>query len=89
MTMHNPPHPGEFIAEVFLKPNGGSIDALAMKLCLEVSAVHRLLEGIDHVSPEVVQRLSDALGRSADSWLAMQREYELSQTGYRGEPRSY
>jgi antitoxin HigA-1 len=21
MTMHNPPHPGEFIAEVYLEPN--------------------------------------------------------------------
>lgn len=32
MTMHNPPHPGEFIAEVYLIPNGLSGRELAGKL---------------------------------------------------------
>ena len=29
MIMHNPPHPGEFINDVFLEPNGISGRALA------------------------------------------------------------
>ena len=32
MPMHNPPHPGEFITEVYLKPNGLSGRELAAKL---------------------------------------------------------
>lgn len=31
MTMHNPPHPGEFIREVYLEPFGLSARHLAMK----------------------------------------------------------
>ena len=32
MAMHNPPHPGEFITEVYLKPNNLSRRELASKL---------------------------------------------------------
>ena len=32
MSMHNPPHPGEFIVGVYLKPNGISGRELAEKL---------------------------------------------------------
>ena len=32
MAMHNPPHPGEFIAEVYLVPNKLSGRELATKL---------------------------------------------------------
>ena len=32
MAMHNPPHPGEFITEVYLEPNGLSGRELAAKL---------------------------------------------------------
>ena len=32
MAMHNPPHPGEFITEVYLKPNNLSGRELASKL---------------------------------------------------------
>ena len=32
MAMHNPPHPGEFITEVYLEPNGLSGRELAARL---------------------------------------------------------
>jgi plasmid maintenance system antidote protein VapI len=47
MAMHNPPHPGEFITEVYLEPNDLSGRELA------------------------------ALGRSPESWLALQYNYDL------------
>ena len=52
--MFNPPHPGAFIQEVYLEPNGMSGRELAL-------------------------RLSKALGRSAESWLTMQDNYDLWQ----------
>jgi antitoxin HigA-1 len=36
MAMHNPPHPGEFLTEVYLKPNNLSGRELASKLGVAV-----------------------------------------------------
>ena len=72
MTMHNPPHPGEFINEVYLEPNGISGRELAATLGVAPSTLNRVLRGNNAVSPEMALRLSIALGRSPESWLAMQ-----------------
>ncbi len=79
MTMHNPPHPGEFIAEVYLKPNGLSGRELAAKLGVAASTLNRVLTGTSGISPEMALRLSKALGRSPESWLAMQYNHDLWQ----------
>ena len=79
MAMHNPPHPGEFIAEVYLEPNNLSARELASKLGVSASTLHRILIGTSAVSPEMALRLSKALGRSPESWLAMQCNYDLWQ----------
>ena len=72
MAMHNPPHPGEFITEVYLEPNSLSGRELAAKLGVAPSTLNRILTGASGVSPEMALRLSKALGRSPESWLAMQ-----------------
>lgn len=83
MTMHNPPHPGEFITEVFLLPNKISGRALAAALGVAPSTLNRILKGSSGVSPEMALRLSKALGRSPESWLAMQLHHDLWQTKQR------
>ena len=80
MAMHNPPHPGEFITEVYLKPNGLSGRELAAKLGVAASTLNRVLTGTSGISPEMALRLSKALGRSPESWLAMQYNHDLWQT---------
>ena len=77
MTMYNPPHPGEFIAEVYLEPNHISGRELAVALDVAPSTLSRLLKGATAVSPTMALRLSKALGRSPESWLAMQSNYDL------------
>ena len=77
MTMHNPPHPGEFIAETYLDPNGISGLELAEKLGIPPSTLSRVLKVSSRVTPEMALRLSVALGRSPESWLAMQDAYDL------------
>jgi addiction module HigA family antidote len=77
MTMHNPPHPGEFITDVYLEPNGISGRDLAATLGVAPSTLSRVLRGSNAVSPEMALRLSIALGRSPESWLAMQDRYDL------------
>jgi addiction module HigA family antidote len=83
MTMHNPPHPGEFIAEVYLKPNGLSGRELAAKLGVAASTLNRVLTGTSGISPEMALRLAKALGRSPESWLAMQYNHDLWQAKQR------
>ena len=75
--MHNPPHPGEFIRSVYLEPNSLTGRQLASKLGVAPSTLNRILKGTSGVSPEMALRLSKALGRSPESWLAMQHNYEL------------
>jgi addiction module HigA family antidote len=75
--MHNPPHPGEFICEVYLEPNGISGRELAGKLGVSASTLSRVLKGSSSVSPEMALRLSKALGRSPESWLALQYQHDL------------
>lgn len=77
MTMHNPPHPGEFITNVYLDPNGWSGRELAMKLGVAASTLSRILTGSSAISPEMALRLSKSIGRSPESWLAMQYNYDL------------
>ena len=83
MTMHNPPHPGEFIREIYLEPFGLSSRFLAAKLDVSPSTLSRVLQGTSGISPEMALRLSKALGRSPESWLAMQDNYDLWQARQR------
>ncbi len=75
--MYNPPHPGEFITDVYLEPFGVSGRTLAHHLGVAASTLSRVLNGSNRVSPEMALRLSKALGRSAESWLTMQYAHDL------------
>ncbi len=77
MAMHNPPHPGEFIIQVYLEPNNLSGRELAGKLDVAASTLNRILTSTSRISPEMALRLSKALGRSPESWLAMQYNHDL------------
>lgn len=79
MAMHNPPHPGEFISAVYLEPFGMSARALAVNLAVSPSTLNRIITGKSGISPDMALRLSKALGRSAEGWLAMQAVYDLWQ----------
>ena len=77
MGIHNPPHPGEFIREVYLSPYDFSARKVAGSLGVSPSTLNRLLNGDSNVSPEMALRLSKALGRSPESWLAIQDSFDL------------
>ena len=77
MNMHNPPHPGEFIKEVYLEPYDLSIRSLSDSLGVSASTLTRIINGQSGISPEMALRLSKAVGRSPESWLAMQHNHDL------------
>ena len=77
MTMYNPPHPGEFIYDVYFEPSGFSCRYLAKQLDVASSTLNRVLKGQSAISPEMALRLSKAIGRTPESWLVMQDNYDL------------
>ena len=52
---------------------------LAERLDVSPSKLNRLIKKQSGVSPEMALRLSKAIGRSPESWLAMQDNYDLWQ----------
>jgi addiction module HigA family antidote len=81
--MYNPPHPGEFIRGVYLEPFHLSARQVAAKLKVSPSTFNRLLNGESNVTPEMALRLSKTLGRSPESWLVLQHNYDLWQAKQR------
>ncbi len=79
MNMYNPPHPGEFIQATYMEPFGLSCRYLASQLDVSASTLSKIIKAQNALSPEMALRLSKALGRSPESWLAMQDAYDLWQ----------
>jgi len=52
MSMHNPPHPGEFIRETYIEPFDISIRSLAENLGVAASTLARVVSERSGVSPE-------------------------------------
>lgn len=78
--MVTPPHPGAILADTILRADGGiSVTELAAKLKMTRTAISRVINGKAGISPELSIRLEEALGSSAESWLAMQCAYDLFQ----------
>ncbi|MFA6036641.1 MAG: HigA family addiction module antitoxin [Legionellales bacterium] len=76
-TMHNPPHPGQFIKDTYLDPLNISTREVAENLGVSPSTLNRLIKGKSNISPTMAFRLAKTLGRTPESWLAMQAQYDL------------
>ncbi|WP_068860542.1 HigA family addiction module antitoxin [Perlucidibaca aquatica] len=77
IQQHNPMHPGEFIARVYLEPFELGSNELARKLKVSPGLVSRLVNGKTDISPAMALKLSKVLGRSPESWLIMQDNFNL------------
>lgn len=74
---YNPPHPGEFIKETYIDPLNISLRHAAKDLDVAPSTFSRLIQGKSDLSPEMALKLSKAFGRSPESWMQMQTNFEL------------
>lgn len=77
IQQHNPLHPGAFIKRVYLDPFGVGSNELARKLKVSGGLISRLLNEKTDISPSMALKLSVVLGRSPESWLLMQDNYNL------------
>ena len=77
IQQHNPMHPGAFIQRVYLDPFKIGSNELARRLQVSSGLISRLINGKSDVSPAMALKLSVVLGRSPESWLLMQDNYDL------------
>ncbi len=77
IQQYSPMHPGKFIKRVYLEPFNIGANELARSLKVSPSTLSRLLNGKSDVSPEMALKLSRVIGRSAESWMMMQDNYDL------------
>ena len=77
--MKDPPHPGEIIQETCLAPLDLTVTGGAKALKVTRKTLSELLNGHVGISPEMAIRLSKAFGRSPESWLLLQVQYDLAQ----------
>ena len=77
--MYNPPHPGEVIRELCIKPLGLTVTETAEALGISRKALSELLNGHTGISPEMAIRLSIAFDTTPESWLTQQMQYDLWQ----------
>lgn len=74
---YNPPHPGEFIKKTYIDALNISLRKAAVELDVAPSTFSRLVKGEADLSPEMALRLSKAFGRTPESWMQMQINYEF------------
>jgi len=85
--MHNPPHPGEVLADTVLATNGLTVSEFARRLGVSRVALSRVVNGRAAISADMALRLAEALGGTPESWLHMQVAHDLSRASGRRRAR--
>jgi antitoxin HigA-1 len=73
-------HPGEVLAEEFLKPLGMSANALALALRVPANRIGAIVKGERAVTADTALRLGRYFGMDPVFWLNLQTLHELSKT---------
>ena len=71
-------HPGEVLAEEFLKPLGLSVNALAMALRVPATRVGAVVKGERAVTADTALRLARFFRTSPEFWMNMQAMHDLT-----------
>jgi antitoxin HigA-1 len=77
MNMHNPPHPGEILKELYIEPLGLTITEVARGLGVNRKTLSELINGKSGISPEMAIRLARAFTTTPESWLNLQQQYDI------------
>jgi addiction module HigA family antidote len=71
-------HPGEILLEEFLNPMGISRNQLAKDIGIDAAAVYKIADCKRAITPEIAIRLAEYFGTSAELWLNLQTNHDLS-----------
>ena len=75
---HPPVHPGDILSEDVFPSLGMTKDALATALGISRQTLHQIMTRARSVTPDMALRLESVVGSSAEMWLTLQAEYDLS-----------
>ena len=75
-----PVHPGEMLREEFMKPLGMSMNSLALDLHVPVTRISEIVNERRGITADTALRLARYFGTSADFWMNLQKDYELTLT---------
>ena len=73
-----PSHPGEVLAELYLKPLDMSAIALAKRLNVPRTRIERLVKGETSLTVDTAMRLARFFGNTPEFWINLQRAYDLA-----------
>lgn len=72
-----PVHPGEILREEYMKPFNLSANALATALGVTAARVNEIANERRGITADTALRLAAYFGTDAQSWLNLQKNYEL------------
>jgi addiction module HigA family antidote len=72
-----PIHPGEILAEEFMKPLALSINRLSRDLHVPPNRIHAIVHGARGITADTALRLGTYFGVAPETWLNLQSEYDL------------
>lgn len=81
--MHNPPHPGEVLRELWLEPLGLTVSKAADALAVSRKTLSQIVNGRGPITPDMALRLAIAFNSRAGLWLDMQAQYDAWQVEQR------
>jgi addiction module HigA family antidote len=70
-------HPGEILAEEFMKPKGISINKLARDIGVPPGRISAIVNGKRSITADTALRLAKYFGVSSELWMGLQADYDL------------
>jgi addiction module HigA family antidote len=77
ISLLDPIHPGEILAEEFMKPLAISINRLSRDLHVPPNRIHAIVHGMRAITADTALRLGAYFGVTPETWLNLQTEYDL------------
>jgi addiction module HigA family antidote len=76
-TRMAPVHPGELLAEDYMKPLGLTATTLATKLRVRASHIAAIMAGKRAITADMARRLGRHFVTSQEMWIGIQTQYDL------------
>jgi len=73
-------HPGEILAEEFLKPMDITAYRLSKATFIPQTRISQIIKGQRRITADTALRLSKYFGTSAKFWLGLQDDYDLEES---------
>lgn len=73
---YNPPHPGEIIRNLIVKPLGLPVEQAAKALGLGKETLVSIMDGRQRITSYIAVRLAVATDTTVESWLLQQAQYD-------------